>query len=140
MERRIARGYRKPFLRDLELWEAVTDLQRKEGHQARAGAQSCKEAGQSLSVGDLVAEDGLKKVIKVLEEAFAPYQETALPRAMESAFFAAARRTRKASRSTSSGFSRRSLCLRLKEWIFPARRLATSSTGRPTWTGSRRLS
>ena len=26
MERREARGYRKPFLRDLELWEAVTDL------------------------------------------------------------------------------------------------------------------
>ena len=50
-----------------------------------------KEAVQSLSVGDLVADDGLKKVIKVLKEAFAPYQETALPRARESAFFGAAR-------------------------------------------------
>ena len=50
-----------------------------------------KEAVQSLTVSDLIAEDGLKKVTKALKDAFAPYQETALPRAMESAIFGAAR-------------------------------------------------
>ena len=71
----------------------MTDLPKGKRGIKRVQALSgpAKEAVQSLSVGDLVAEDGLKKVIKVLKEAFAPYQETVLPRAMESAFFGAAR-------------------------------------------------
>ena len=83
----------KVFLRDLELWEAVTDLPKaKRGVklvQALSGA--AKEAVQSIAVSDLIEEDGLKKVTRVLNDAFAPYQETALPRAMEAAIYGAAR-------------------------------------------------
>ncbi|CAE7422825.1 C15C7.7, partial [Symbiodinium pilosum] len=83
----------KPLLRDLELWEAVTDLPKaKRGVKlVQALSGPAKEAVQSLTVSDLIAEDGLKKVTKALKDAFAPYQETALPRAMESAIFGAAR-------------------------------------------------
>ena len=83
----------KPFLRDVELWEAVTDLPKaKRGVKlVQALSGPAKEAVQSLTVSDLIAEDGLKKVTKALKDAFAPYQETALPRAMESAIFGAAR-------------------------------------------------
>ena len=38
-----------------------------------------------------MADDGLKKVTKALKDAFESYQETVLPKAMEAAFFGAAR-------------------------------------------------
>ena len=50
-----------------------------------------KEAVRSLTVSDLVSEDGLKKVVKSLSDAFAPYQETSLPRAMETAVYGGTR-------------------------------------------------
>ena len=106
----------KVFLRDLELWEAVTDLPKaKRGVklvQALSGA--AKEAVQSITVSDLIAEDGLKKVTKALSDAFAPYQETALPRAMETASMARQGPIRRASQSTSSASIRPSRCSRVR--------------------------
>ena len=54
-------------------------------YQALTG--TAKEAVETLGVAELTADDGVKQVRKLLQEAFAPYQETALPRAMETALF-----------------------------------------------------
>ena len=79
----------KPYLKDLQLWEAVTDVPaNKRGPklvQVLTGA--AREAVRHLEVETLTKEDGLKQVVKALVDAFQPYQETALPRAMEAALY-----------------------------------------------------
>ena len=77
------------YLKELDLWEAVTEIPKAKRavkiYQALTGA--AREAIESLTVDQLTAEDGAKQVRKLLVEAFSPYQETALPRAMETAIF-----------------------------------------------------
>ena len=79
----------KRYLKELDLWEAVTEIPKVKRavkvYQALTG--TAKEAVETLGVAELTADDGVKQVRKLLQEAFAPYQETALPRAMETALF-----------------------------------------------------
>ncbi|CAE7843272.1 GIP, partial [Symbiodinium necroappetens] len=58
-----------------------------------------REAVRFLEVPELIKEDGVKTVIKALTSAFEPYQETALPRAMETALYGHARAHKERSRS-----------------------------------------
>ena len=66
----------KQYLKDLQLWEAVTDL-------------PLTKRGPKLV--QALTGPGVKTVTKALTAAFEPYQETALPRAMEAALFGNAR-------------------------------------------------
>ncbi|CAE7887444.1 GIP, partial [Symbiodinium necroappetens] len=79
----------KAYLRDLELWQACTDVpEDKQGLklvQVLSGA--AKAAVDTLTVKEIKGVDGFANVLKKLKEAFEPYVETALPRAMEGAFY-----------------------------------------------------
>ena len=79
----------KRYLKELDLWEAVTEIPKAKGavkvYQALSG--TVKEAVESLSVAELTSEDGVKQIRKLLQDAFSPYQETASPRAMETTIF-----------------------------------------------------
>ena len=83
----------KVYLRDLELWQACTDVpEDKQGLklvQALSGA--AKAAVDTLTVKEIKGADGFANVLKKLKEAFEPYVETALPRALENAFYGAPR-------------------------------------------------
>ena len=79
----------KPYLRDLELWQAASDVpEEKQGLklvQVLTGA--AKAAVDTLTVKEIKGAEGYPNVIKKLKEAFEPFVETALPRAMENAFY-----------------------------------------------------
>ena len=83
----------KTWLRDLELWEATTDIPKEKRAiklvQALTGP--AREAVSSLTLAELQHADGYKTVMKVLNDNFKPYVETALPRAMEGVFYGQAR-------------------------------------------------
>lgn len=83
----------KPYLRDLQLWEAISDLPlTKRGPKlVQALSGPAREAARRLEIAELTKEDGVKPVTKALNDAFQPYQETALPRALESALYGQAR-------------------------------------------------
>ena len=78
----------KPYLRDLELWQAASDVpEEKQGLklvQVLTGA--AKAAVNTLTVKEIKGAEGYPNV-KKLKEAFEPFVETALPRAMENAFY-----------------------------------------------------
>eukprot|EP00439_Symbiodinium_sp_Y106_P019731 s637_g2.t1 len=78
----------KPYLRDLELWQAASDVpEEKQGLklvQVLTGA--AKAAVDTLTVKEIKGAEGYPNV-KKLKEAFEPFVETALPRAMENAFY-----------------------------------------------------
>ncbi|CAE7642994.1 GIP, partial [Symbiodinium necroappetens] len=75
----------KAYLRDLELWQACTDVPPLKLVQVLSGA--AKAAVDTLTVKEIKGVDGFANVLKKLKEAFEPYVETALPRAMEGAFY-----------------------------------------------------
>ena len=83
----------RPFLRDLELWQASTDIPaEKQGVKLVQGLKGpAKAAVDALPVSSIKGPDGYKAVLKALKDAFEPYVETALPRAMEQVFFGAPR-------------------------------------------------
>ena len=79
----------KSYMRDLELWKAGTDVPaEKQGLklvQILSGA--AKSAVEVLTVDEIKGADGYANVVKKLKAAFAPYVETALPRALEAALY-----------------------------------------------------
>ena len=79
----------KGYMRDLELWKAGTDVPaEKQGLklvQVLSGA--AKSAVEVLTVEEIKGADGYANVVKKLKAAFAPYVETALPRALEAALY-----------------------------------------------------
>ena len=79
----------KAYLRDLDLWQAATDVPaEKQGLrlvQVLAGA--AKSAVEVLTVDEIKGTDGFTTVVQKLKAAFAPFVETALPRALESALY-----------------------------------------------------
>ena len=83
----------RPFLRDLELWQASTDIPvEKQGVKLVQGLKGpAKAAVDALPVSSIKGPNGYKEVLKALKDAFQPYVETALPRAMEQVFFGAPR-------------------------------------------------
>ncbi|CAE7806642.1 GIP, partial [Symbiodinium necroappetens] len=83
----------RPFLPDLELWQASTDIPvEKQGVKLVQGLKGpAKAAVDALPVSSIKGPDGYKEVLKALKDAFQPYVETALPRAMEQVFFGAPR-------------------------------------------------
>ncbi|CAE7498867.1 TY1B-DR1 [Symbiodinium sp. CCMP2592] len=82
-------GTFKQYLRDLELWQACTDVPKeKQGLKlVQVLTHTAKAAVDSMEVKDIKGETGYTNVVAKLKEAFEPYTETALPRAMEAAFF-----------------------------------------------------
>ena len=84
-----ARVFWREPLRDLELWQAATDVPaEKQGLklvQVLSGA--AKSAVEVLTVDEIKGTDGFTNVVKKLKAAFAPFVETALPRALESALY-----------------------------------------------------
>ena len=81
------------YLRDLELWQAASDVPvEKQGLKlVQVLSGPAKSAVDVLKVEEIKGADGFKNVVRKLKEAFEPYVETALPRAMEQAFFGAPR-------------------------------------------------
>ena len=79
----------KGYLRDLELWQAATDVpEEKQGLKlVQVLTGSAKAAVDGLAVKDIKGSGGYQAVLNKLKEAFEPYVETALPRAMETALF-----------------------------------------------------
>ena len=77
------------YLRDLELWQAGTDIpEDKQGLKlVQVLTGTAKAAVDGLPVSEIKGAGGYKAVLKKLKEAFEPYVETALPRALEGALF-----------------------------------------------------
>ena len=87
-------------MRDLELWQAATDVpEEKQGLKLRSYA---KAAVDGLAVSEIKGTGGYKAVVNKLREAFEPYVETALRRAMEGALSGHHAPARRPWRSTSS--------------------------------------
>lgn len=80
----------KRYQKDLELWQFETELP-KSKHGVKMLRQltgTARAVADELSVPDITAEDGASRIMARLKEHFAPYLESALPRAFERAIYA----------------------------------------------------
>ena len=79
----------KTYLKDLELWRAGTDVPaEKQGLKlAQVLSGAAKSAVEVLTVDEIKGAEGYANVVKKLKASFAPFVETALPRALESALY-----------------------------------------------------
>ena len=74
----------------------------------RTLTEPARAAAEEVPLDELLQEGGSAAIMKKLKEHFAPYLESALPRAFERAVYSDMRKRRRRSRSISSARTRRS--------------------------------
>ena len=128
----------KGYMRDLELWKAGTDVPaEKQGLklvQVLSGA--AKSAVEVLTVEEIKGADGYANVVKKLKAAFAPYVETALPRALEAALYGHQRSHKETLTDYLIRFQKSQAQLQDEGVALPPKSAATCFTARPIWTTS----
>lgn len=86
----------KRYERDIRLWQFDTDVPKsKHGvRMLRTLTGPARAAAEEVPLDDLLGEGGSAAIMKKLKEHFAPYLESALPRAFERAVYSEARKSK----------------------------------------------